>query len=243
MMRLLAACLLAASVLALGACNSDDDTSGPALPSGRTAAPQADSDAGQASKLAAKFLAGVDGKYTYLYTGAFDNVTEGTLTIFRLDVNDRQDWTTNSFGFVATTITVLAADENYVCTQAQGFNSCHVSTVQELESLRFISLPIYDALAALVEDSNKFEFEDLPDETAAGIAGACFRAFSETLIGQGPPASEEIKTCFAADGALLYLQRITTPDSQSIDPTTFTVELQESGEALPADFDSAGRLQ
>ncbi len=242
-MRRLATCMLAATFLALAACNGDDGTSGPPLPSGRTAAPKAGGDAAPASKLAAKFLAGVDGKYMYRYTGPIGDVREGVLTVYRLGVNDRQDWTTDAYGFDATTVTIMAAETNYLCTIAGALNNCRVAAVPELEGLRIISSPIYDALVELVTEADKFEFEDLPDETFAGVSGKCYHAASETRIGQGPPSSEEIKACYTDEGAVLYFERTTTPDSTAIEASTFAIELQETTEAVPADFEPTGRVQ
>lgn len=243
MTRLLAACLLASTFLALAACNGDDDTSGPPLPSGRTAAPRAGGDASQASKLAATFLAGVDGKYVYRYTGPIGDVKEGVLTVYRLGVNDRQDWTTDTFGFDASTVTIMAAETNYICTVSGALNNCRITGVPEIDGLRVISSPIYGALAALVTDADKFKFEDLPDETIGGVSSKCYRAASETRIGEGPPSSEEIKACYTDEGAVIYFERTTTPDSTAIEASTFAIELQETTEAVPADFEPPGRVQ
>ncbi len=242
-MRRLSACMLAAALVALAACNSDDGPSGTPLPSGRTAAPKPPDDAGPASELAAKFLAGVDGKYVYRYTGPIGNVTEGTLTVYRLGVNDRQDWTANAFGFEATTVTIMAAETNYLCTIAGALNNCRVAEVPELEGLRVISSPVYNALAELVTEPDKFEFDDLPDETFAGVSGKCYHAASETRIGEGPPSGEEIKACYTEAGAVIYFERTTTPDSTAIEASTFALELQETTEAVLADFEPTGRVQ
>ena len=239
----LAACMLVATFLALAACNGDDGPSGTPLPSGRTAAPKADGDAPTASKLAAKFLAGVDGKYVYRYTGPIGNVTEGALTVYRLGVNDRQDWTANPYGFDATTVTIMAAETNYLCTIAGAVNNCRVAEVPELESVRVLSSPVYNALADLVTEPDKFDFEDLPDETFADVSGKCYHAASETRIGEGPPSSEEIKACYTDEGAVIYFERTTTPDSIAIEAGTFTLVLQGTTEAVLADFEPTGRVQ
>lgn len=242
--RLLAGLLFAAILSAAVACGGGDDTpKGTPLPSGRTPAPTAPKNASAASKLAAKFLAGVDGKYEYLYTGPIGNVTEGTLTVYRLGVNDRHDWKASPFGIESTTVTILGADTNYLCTVAEDYNFCRVAGVPELEGLRIISSPIYDALAAMVTERDKFEYDDLPDETFAGVTGKCYNASSETRIGDGAPASEAIKACFADDGAILYFERAITPDSSAIESSAFTIELQAKDEARLSDFESTGRIQ
>jgi hypothetical protein len=115
--------------------------------------------------------------------------------------------------------------------------------VPELEGLRIISSPIYDALAAMVTEPDKFEFDDLPDETFAGVPGKCYNASSETRIGEGAPSSERIKACFTEDGAVLYFERAITPDSAAIESSTFTIELQSKSEALSSDFEPTGRVQ
>ena len=242
--RWLSGVLTGAVFLAAVACNGGDDApQGSPLPSGRTPAPAAPKGAHAASKLAAKFLAGVDGRYEYRYTGALGSVTEGTLTVYRLGVNDRQDWTQTAFGIESTTGSILDGDKNYTCAVAQSYSSCLVATVQQVESLRFISAPIYDALAALVTERDKFKFEDLPDEGFAGITGNCYRASSDTRSGAGPPASENIKACFKEDGAVLYFERAMTPDSAALESSTFTIELQSRNDALISDFEPPGRVQ
>ena len=231
------------SVLKLGACGGDDGPAVPTLPSGRTSAPSAPGDAGPASQLAAKFLAGVDGKYVYRYTGPIGDVSEGVLTVYRLGVNDRQDWTTNQLGFDATTVSIMGATDNYYCSIAGSVNNCRIVTLPEAEGLRIFAIPIYNALLALVTDHEKFEIEELEGETFAGVEGKCYRAFSDTLIGQGPPSTEEIKVCYTDEGAVLYLKRTTTPESASIEPSTFTIELQETRDALPSDFEPTASVQ
>lgn len=245
MSRLLAGLLIVAALFAAAACSSGEDApTGTPLPSGRTPAPTAPKGANSLSKLASTFLGGVDGKYEYLYTGPLGSVTEGTLTIYRLGVSDRQDWTVTSFEAELTTVSILAADNNnYSCTMAPNYNFCQTATVPELESLRVFSSPIYDALAALAVESDKFQFDDLPAETLAGLQSTCYHASSETRIGEGPPLSEDIKACFTDAGALSYFQRTMTPDSAAIESSTFTLELQAAGEALPSDFEPTGRVQ
>ena len=244
-MRLVHFALALLVVILLAACNGGDDNGGdgPALPSGRTPAPSAPDDAGPASELAAKFLAGIDGKYVYKYTGPIGNVSEGTLTVYRLGVNDRQDWTSREFGFDATTATILGDANNYLCTVSPSTSNCRVAGVPELEALRIVSSPIYDGLAALVTDPDQFEFAEPGDETYAGVTGACYSAKSETRIGEGPPSSEDIKACFSDDGVVLYFERTTTPDSGLIEPATFAIELQEAADASPSDFEPTGNLQ
>ena len=243
MRRLIALVLAVVILLAMSACKGDGGPSGTPLPSGRTAAPTAPDKAGPLSKLSARFLAGVDGKYVYRYTGPIGDVTEGTLTVYRLGINDRQDWTARPFGFDASTITIMAAETNYLCTVAETLNSCTAAGVPELEGLRIISSPIYNALAELVTEPDKFKFEDLPDESYAGLSGKCYRASSETRIGDGPPSSEEIKACFTDEAAVLYFARTTTPDSAAIGASTFAIELKETAAAVPADFEPTGRVQ
>ncbi len=244
-LRLLAGLLIAAALFATAACSDGEDApTWTPLPSGRTPAPTAPKDASSLSKLASTFLGGVDGKYEYLYTGPIGVVTEGTLTIYRLGVNDRQDWTASSYGIESTTVTILAADNNnYSCTVAPNYNYCQAAAVPELESLRIISSPIYDALAALVVESDKFQFDDLPAEAFTGLPSTCYQASSETRIGEGPPLSEDIKACFTNEGVLSYFERTMTPDSVAIESSTFTLELQAAGEALPSDFEPTGRVQ
>ncbi|HET9476925.1 MAG TPA: hypothetical protein VFP63_05515 [Dehalococcoidia bacterium] len=226
---------LLAAVL-LSACDGDDGPAGPTLPFGRSAAPTAPDDAGPAPALAAKFLAGVDGKYVYRYTGPGD-VGDSVLTVYRLGVNDRQDVTNDKFGFDATTATIFATEDNFVCTIAGSTNNCLVAGVAELEALRIISSPIYDGLVALVTEYEMFEIDELASETRAGIRGDCYRAVSETRIGQGAPSSEDIKACFTDQGVVLSFERTITPDSPSILPTTYAIELQEAAEAKPSDFE------
>lgn len=242
-MRLLLGVILSLTVLVLAGCSGDDEPAGPPLPSGRTPAPTAPDDAGPASQLSAKFLAGVDGKYVYRYTGPIGQLTEGILTVYRLGVNDRHDWTTNQFGFDATTVSIMAAEDNFLCTVAGSVNNCRVASVPELQGIRVISSPIFDALAALATDPDKFEFEELGKETFAGVTGACYRAFSETRIGEGPPSSEEIKGCYTEEGAVLFFERTTTPDSTLIGPSSFVMELQEATDASPSDFEPTGAIQ
>ncbi len=237
------AVLAVAALLIAVACGGDDGPSGTPLPSGRTAAPTVGGDAGPISRLAARFLAGVDGKYTYRYTGHIGDATEGKLVIVRLGVNDRWDWTSSPYGFEVTTVTILGEQKNYLCTISQGVNSCREAAVSELNSLRFISSPIYDALGDLATKPDKYQVDDLPDETFAGLTGKCYHAFSKTRIGQGAPASEEIKACYTDEGAVIYFRRTTTPDSAAIEPSTFTVELQERTDAAQSDFQPTGRVQ
>jgi hypothetical protein len=244
-MRFLAGFLIAGALLAMAACNGDDDApTGSPLPSGRTPAPTAADDAGSLAELSSAFLAGIDGRYEYLYTGPIGTTTEGILTVYHLGANDRQDWNATSFGFEATTITILRADgSNYTCTTAENYNYCTASAVPEVEALRIFSSPVYDALAALVVDSDQFEFEELPSETFADLPSTCYRATSDTRIGEGAPLSEDIKACFTDAGVLSYFEREMTPDSAALDPTTFTLELQATGEAFLPDFEPTGRVQ
>lgn len=240
----LIACLCAVLAIGLfGACSGDDDASETPLPSGRTAAPEPPGGAGPISKQASKFLGGVDGKYVYRYTGPLGGVTEGTLTVYRLGVNDRNDWTATAFEIEATTISILGSEKNYVCTKAQNFDSCQEASVAGVEAVRVISSPIYDALAALVVDPDQFEVSDLPERSVSGTTAKCYHAFSETRIGDGPPSSEEIEACYADSGAVLYFQRIVTPDSAAIEPGTYTIEAQEIGQALPSDFEPTSPAQ
>jgi len=242
--RLLALLLAAGALLAAAACNGGGDTpEGTPLPSGRTPAPSAKKGAPEASKLAAKFLAGVDGKYKYLYTAPIGNVTEGTLTVYRLGVNDRHDWTSSPYGFEATTVTILGAETNYLCTLTEAFGSCRVTSVPEVESIRIISSPIYNALRAIVVEPDKLKFEDLSEETYAGQTGKCYKATSEERLDEGAPSHEEIKACFRDDGAILYFQRAITPTSAAIEPSAYTIELQAAGEAAPGDFEAPARVQ
>lgn len=231
------------AVVMLGACGDDDGPAAPTLPGGRTSAPSAPGDAGPASKLAANFLAGVDGVYVYRYTGPIGDVKEGVLTVYRQGINDRQDWTTNQLGFDATTVSILGETDNYLCSVAGAVNNCRAVTVPEVEGLRIIVLPVYNALIALVTEHEMFDVEELGSETYAGLEGNCYRAFSDSLIGQGPPSSEEIKVCFTEEGAIVYFERTTTPESASIQPATFTLELQETREALPSDFEPTASVQ
>lgn len=242
--RTILAVLAVAAVLVAVSCGSDDDgRSGPLLPSGRTQAPSAPEDAGPVSKQAARFLAGVDGKYTYRYTGPIGDATEGKLVIVRLGVKDRWDWSSSPYGFEVTTITIMGEDENYVCTISGEFNACREAATSELESLRYISSPIYDALADLVAEHDKYEVDDLPDETYGGLTGKCYQAFSNTRIGQGAPASEDIKACFANDGVVTYFSRTTTPDSAALEPGTFAIELLERVDAALSDFEPTATVQ
>lgn len=241
--RLLAVLLAAAVLLFAAACSGDGTPAGTPLPSGRTPAPAAKKGAPEASRLAAKFLAGVDGKYEYLYTAPIGNSTEGTLTIYRLGVNDRQDWKASPYGIEATTVTILGAENNYLCTLAEGFDTCRIAGVPEVESIRITSSPIYNALIAMVVEPDKLKFEDLPEETYAGLAGKCYKATSEERLDEGAPSREEIKACFRDDGAILYFQRAVTPDSTAIEPATYTIELQAAGEAVPGDFEPPARVQ
>jgi hypothetical protein len=225
------------AILALSGCDGDNGPAGPTLPSGRATAPSAPDDAGPASKLGAKFLAGVDGKYGYRYTGTIGTISEGALVVYRLGVNDRHDWTVNQFGFDATTVSILGTEDNYLCTIAGSVNTCRVATVPELEALRVFYSPIFDALAALVTEPDKFEIEGTGSETYAGMTGNCHHAVSEARIGEGPPSSEEIKACYTDSGVLLYFERTVTPDSASIPAGTYTLTLTEAADALPSDFE------
>ncbi|HSP54122.1 MAG TPA: hypothetical protein VLS25_00910 [Dehalococcoidia bacterium] len=231
-----------AALLAGVACGGGGGDTRTPLPSGRTLAPTAAGDK-QISKLAARFLAGVDGKYVYRYTGPIGQVTEGKLTLVRLGVNDRWDWTSNQFDFDATTVTIMGEQKNYLCTVAQSLNSCREAGVAELDGVRFISSPIFNGLADLVTEPDKYEVDDLPDETFAGLTGKCYHASSKTRIGEGPPSSEEIKACYTDQGVVIYFQRTTKPDSSAIEPSTFTIELQERTEATLKDFEPTGRVQ
>ena len=231
------------ALLVLSACSGGDGAAEPTLPGGRTAAPAAPGDAGPASKLAAKFLAGVDGKYVYRYTGPIGEVKEGVFTVYRLGVNDREDWTTNQFGFDATTVTIIAAENNFLCTIAGATNNCRVAGVSELDALRVFFTPIFDGLSALVTEHDMFEIEKLGPETYAGLSGTCYRAVSKTRIGQGPPSSEEINACYTDGGAVLYFARTTTPDSAAIPATTFAITLEEAGDAQPSDFEPTSPIR
>ena len=239
----LAVLAVAALFAAVSCSGGGDGNSGPQLPSGRTRAPSAPGDAGPISKQAARFLEGIDGKYTYKYTGPIGNATEGKLVIVRLGVNDRWDWSTNTYGFEATTVTIMGEEKNYLCTLSTGLNSCREAAASELTALRYISSPIYDALADLVAEPGKYTVDDLPDETFGGLTGKCYHAFSETRIGEGAPASEDIKACYADDGVVTYFRRTTTPDSSAVEPSTFTIELQERADATLSDFEPTGRVQ
>lgn len=236
--------LLTAAILALTlACNGDGGPAGTPLPSGRTPAPTPGEGAGDMTELAAQFLAGVEGKHEYFLTGPLGGFTEAGLTIYRLGVNDRQDWVTTNLGFEATTATILGDEKNYTCSLAPGLNTCREAAVPEIEALRIFTTPIYQTLIALVTEPSNFEVSEVSPETWGGVTGACYQATSPEVIGDGPPATEEIKACFRDDGLLLYLERTTTPQSPAIDTTVYTMELKATSVVQPQDFEPTGPVQ
>lgn len=243
MLRLLAVVALVMGVVLIAACTGDGGPAPSPLPSGRTPAPTAGKNAGPASKLAARFLAGAEGRYVYDYTGPLGDFTEGVYTLYRQGVNDRHDWTTNRFGFEATTVTILGEQENYVCTMTPGYNACRVARVPEIQSLRVYFSPVELAMIDLATEPGKYEVQELGEETHGGLTGQCYRATSPTRVGEGPPAAEDIKVCFSEAGAILYFERKTTPESPSIEPFTYTLELREALQATAADFQPVGRVQ
>ena len=242
-MRLFLTLSFVLAVLVVAACNGDDEPAAPTLPGGRTPAPTAPGDAGPASKLAATFLAGVEGKYEYEYAGPLGDFSEGLYTLYRLGVNDRHDWTTDKYGFDATTVTILAEQENYICTISPATNTCRVSTLREVEGLRVYFSPVELAMIALATKPDDWEVTELGERISAGVTGACYEATSATRIGEGPPASENVEVCFTDDGAIVHFERTITPDSQSIAPATYTLVLVEASPATASDFEPTGRVQ
>ena len=244
MRLLLTGLLVTVALFAAAACNGGDDArTGTPLPSGRTPAPIAPKDASSLSRLASTFLDGIDGKYEYSYTGPIGLATEGSLTVYRLGLNDRQDWKATVNEIESNTVTILREDgNNYTCTVAANYNFCQKAVVGAVEGLRVFSSPVYDALAALVVEADMFQFEDLPAEDFTGWRSTCYRATSDTRIGEGRPLSEDIKACFTEEGVLSYFERKMTPDSSAIDPSMFRLELQSTGEAQPSDFEPTGKV-
>lgn len=233
---LLGALLLAVAVTA---CKGGDDPEPTPLPGGLTPAPTAAKDAGDIEKLSALYLAGVDGEYTYELSGSGVSIIEGTLTKFRLGNADRSDWATDSFGFAATTTTIMNGEAFYVCTHAQGFDQCDGSTLDEIANLRFMEVPILTVLPAIVADASKFEISDLANETFAGVEARCFQADTSQAIGGDQPSEEKIKICFGAEGALLYMRREILPGLSSVQPGVVTLEAQEISTAQASDFEPA----
>jgi len=231
---LLATVLLVVSAIA---CSGGDDPEPTPLPGGLTPAPTAAKDAGDLEKLSALYLSGVDGKYTYTLTGTNVSIIEGTLTKYRLGNQDRSDWTSDSFGFPATTTTIISGEAFYVCTSAGSIVQCNSSKLEDIASLRFMEVPILAVVPAIVADASSFQISDLPSEKFAGVEARCFQADTTTSIGEDLSSGEKIKVCFGADGALLYMRREISPEASSAPSGVISLEAVEISISQASDFE------
>lgn len=233
--------LLLAAILT--ACNGGGESATPTpLPGGRTSAPTAGKDGGRFAELAAKYLAGVDGKYVYRYTGTLGQFTEIQLGLYRLGTDDRFDWGIVNVDFPSETITIVKGAEFYLCTRASGFAACQVSSLPEMEGLRALAGGALEIFPILVTEADTFEVDELADATIAGVTGKCFQATRPERIGDGTPGAEEITVCFSEAGALLSLGRkVVTGNAQQDEE--YILDLLEVSAAQASDFEPIARVQ
>lgn len=180
-------------------------------------------------QLAARFIAGVDGKVSYRYVSNLGFDVEGVWTMYRFSGDSRYDWQTDLGGVESTTTAIIAGDDVYACTQTGGSTSCARDTSGNSPFLTVLFIPVIEIPEAIVAGIPELESMELPDETIAGVKARCF----DLVL----PNREEIKICFSEDGLLLLMERKVLFEDPSVPPADLSLEAQEVGDASAADFE------
>lgn len=251
----LVALLAVALLLAIAACGGDDDGGGSpttstdsgtatakasAQPSGDatpTAAASQSTAAAEVQRLSKAFVDGVDGKVVYSYTS--ENVglhPQGTWTTYLEGENRREDWINRPFNFDAISIGVDANGEYILCSGVAVSYSCNEAQEEDVQSIFGLFSPIREVYETLAGGTGSFEISALPDETIAGVSATCYQIDGDR-IGSHRPGTESIKTCFAEDGTVLFLNRVLVFDAADVLDAELTVEATEVGSVTSADFD------
>lgn len=227
----------------LGACNGGDDsedktpspTATPAGSAGPTAAPGA----GEFEQLAAKYIAGVDGRVQYSIESVnFGVHPQGTWTTYRRDGEIREDWTQSANGYEETSVAIKANDGFFFCNQTPFTVDCRAQPSEEaLEVVLLLFTTVKDFPAALLDGTVEYSTVDLPAETIAGESASCFDVAVHGRVGGGPAGTEQAKLCYGDDGTLLKMERTVDFTDTAFDNAVLTVIAQETGEALETDFD------
>ena len=234
---IIAGALAAAGIVA--SCNGGDDEAPTGTPGSPTATPAitAPPGSGDFGELAAKYASGVEGMVRYKVDSEnFGTHPLGTWTVYRLGQEEREDWKTNVSGYDETTAAFVVAEGLFLCSLTDFGQSCSIAKdISQLAIVRVIFTEIKILPGDLLTGDVDYTATELPAETLAGVEARCFDIAVDGRIGEGPPGTEQIKLCFAADGQLLAYDRVIT--FSSVAPVArLTAIAEESRAAREADF-------
>lgn len=201
-------------------------------------------DYGALRELAADHLEGVQVKVSYRYVSNFGLKPDGSLTIYRMAENYRQDWSQTGGGFESTSIVIIIGDEEAIgCTAAPGQANCLEETLDNARSQLALLTPIDEVPQAIADGIEGAIVTTLPDRTLADVEARCFLLETPGRLGDGAEGKEEIEICFSLDGLLLSMERLVIPNDPSVPRGELSLEVTEVAEVTAADFGPPYPLQ
>ena len=194
-------------------------------------------------KLAATFVAGVDGKVVYEYSSNFGGKPNGTLTTYIRGGDYRQDWQTSLGEIDFTSTAILVGDEAYACDKTFVSEDCVEVTPEYIQLQRNPFQPIQEVPERIAAGPAGMKVEELAPRKLAGVDVLCFAVTISGRLGPGAEGSEELELCFASNGRFLLMERRVIFDDESVPDGILHLEAQSVGPATADDFKPPAPLQ